>query len=164
MSAIRPASVDPDVPGVRILPPILFLAVLVAAFLLQWVWSLRMVPGELVLMVRAIGMVLVVLAFALGLSAVSRFRKAGTNVSPLEPVTVLVLEGPYRFTRNPMYLGFVLLTTGVAGIANSLWPIVLLVPALVILQRGVIEPEERFLERKFGAEYRVYKARVRRWI
>ena len=70
---------------------------------------------------------------------------------------------PYRFTRNPMYLGLVFVTAGLALLANALWPLILLPVVIVILRRAVIDREERYLTAKFGEEYLQYKARVRRW-
>ena len=76
----------------------------------------------------------------------------------------LVTEGPFHYTRNPAYLSLTMIYTAIATLANALWAIVLLPIALLVTQRGVIEREERYLERKFGEEYLNYKARVRRWI
>jgi len=82
----------------------------------------------------------------------------------VRPTTALVITGPYRFTRNPMYLGFLLLYIGVSCWFGWIWPL-LLAPLLVWLIRVfVIEREERYLDRKFGQEYWRYKAQVRRWL
>ncbi len=83
---------------------------------------------------------------------------------PWRPTTALVVGGPFRFTRNPMYLGTTLLYIGIAILAQALWALVLLPFVLMIVQRGVIEREERYLEGKFGADYLRYKQRVRRWL
>ena len=91
-------------------------------------------------------------------------RHAGTPANPYKPVSQLVTEGPFRYTRNPAYLGMAMIYTGIASLANALWAVVFLPVALIVVQRGVIEREERYLERKFGGEYLHYKARVRRWI
>lgn len=91
-------------------------------------------------------------------------RRAGTSVNPTQPTTTLILEGPYRFTRNPIYLGMTALYMGIAILANTLWPILLLPGALFVMTRGVIEREEAYLERKFGEQYVTYKEKVRRWI
>ena len=91
-------------------------------------------------------------------------RRADTPISPNEPTTRLVTEGPFRYTRNPDYLSASIIYAGVASLANALWAILLLPIVLVVTQRDVIEREERYLERKFGEEYLRYKARVRRWI
>ena len=85
-------------------------------------------------------------------------------MSPYEPTTALVTEGPYCFTRNPLYLGLTLTYGGISALANALWATLLLPFVLVVMRRGVIDREERYLERAFGEEYIRYKARVRRWI
>ena len=151
-------------PGVRILPPFLFGGTLLVGFGLQWMWPVRIAPERFLVLLRVEGGALILIAIVLAMAAHQRFERAGTNVNPLRPVTALVLSGPYRFTRNPMYLGFVLLTVGIALIANALWPIVVLIPTLFVLHYEVIAKEERLLEARFGDEYRAYRRRVRRWI
>ncbi|MGH6833525.1 MAG: methyltransferase family protein, partial [Methyloceanibacter sp.] len=91
-------------------------------------------------------------------------RLAGTSVVPGQPSTALVVEGPYRVTRNPIYIGFVLAYFGLAVVLTSVWVLLLLIPVLIILQRGVVKPEEVYLEQQFGETYRKYKARVPRWL
>ena len=91
-------------------------------------------------------------------------RRAGTNVNPRDPTTAIVVEGPFRFSRNPLYLSLILAYLGITLLVNALWPLLLLPPLLVVLHWGVIAREERYLEAKFGESYRVYKARVRRWL
>ena len=99
---------------------------------------------------------------ALDIWAVATFRRLGTTPNPAGPTTALAVGGPYRFTRNPMYLGLVFLMAGLAFLANALWPLVLL--PVVIVRRAVIDREERDLTAEFGEEYLRYKARVRRWL
>src|SRR3712207_954940 len=91
-------------------------------------------------------------------------RQADTPTSPYKPVEHIATEGPFRYTRNPGYLAMTLIYAGIASLANALWAILILPVALLVIQRGVIEREERYLEGKFGEEYLSYKARVRRWI
>jgi protein-S-isoprenylcysteine O-methyltransferase Ste14 len=91
-------------------------------------------------------------------------RNAGTPVDPREPVVRIVTHGPFARTRNPAYLSMAMIYAGIASLRNALWPILLLPAALMVVQKGVIEREERYLERKFGDEYLRYKARVRRWL
>ncbi len=91
-------------------------------------------------------------------------RRAETPIDPREPVSRIVTGGPFRYTRNPAYLGMAMIFAGVSCLANALPAILLLPVALLIIQRGVIEREERYLEREFGEEYLRFKARVRRWI
>ena len=83
---------------------------------------------------------------------------------PIRPATTLVVSGPYRFTRNPMYLAWELIVIGVGLAANAPWVILMAIPAALLTRRLVIDKEERYLETKFGAEYLDYKARVRRWV
>ena len=91
-------------------------------------------------------------------------HRAKTGVNPNRPTTVLLTGGPFRLSRNPMYLGMVVQYVGLALLFNSLWAIVLLPLALVVVNLTVIKREEWCLEQKFGQEYQAYKARVRRWI
>ncbi len=93
-----------------------------------------------------------------------RFQAAGTNIPPNLPTTALVVDGIYRRTRNPLYLGATLIYLGLSVAAGSFWAIGLVVPLLWVINTGVIAREERYLERKFGDAYRTYKARVRRWV
>lgn len=92
------------------------------------------------------------------------FRRAGTHVAPGQPAAALVTAGPYRFTRNPIYIGFVLVYFGLSIVLTSVWILLLLLPVVLILQRGVVLREEAYLERKFGEAYRAYTARVPRWL
>jgi protein-S-isoprenylcysteine O-methyltransferase Ste14 len=83
---------------------------------------------------------------------------------PLRPASTLVSTGPYKFTRNPMYVSLALLTLAFAFFLNTWWIAVLLVPVLLIVQRFVIVPEEKYLRRRFGPDYEAYTHRVRRWL
>jgi protein-S-isoprenylcysteine O-methyltransferase Ste14 len=96
--------------------------------------------------------------------AVERFARAGTNPEPWKPATTVVADGIYRLSRNPMYLGMALAYAGIAVLADSALTLALLVPALLIVDFGVIRREEAYLERKFGARYRSITARTRRWL
>src|SRR5207247_4526818 len=98
----------------------------------------------------------------LAASAIVLFRRAGTSPVPIQPTTALVVRGPYRFTRNPMYVGLAALYAGVTLLINSLWPLPLLPVVLGVIRWAVIAREEAYLERKFGDAYRAYTTRVRR--
>jgi protein-S-isoprenylcysteine O-methyltransferase Ste14 len=153
-----------DYADVAIKPPILFLGALAVGCLLSLVLPVgpRLAsPNGLAL---GVGVTFVAIGLALAILSIRRFRVAGTSVVPGEPSTALVVEGPYRFTRNPIYIGFVLLYFGLAIILTSLWVLALLVPVAIVLQRGVVEREEIYLERQFGDAYRKYQARVPRWL
>ncbi|HEV8673882.1 MAG TPA: isoprenylcysteine carboxylmethyltransferase family protein [Methylomirabilota bacterium] len=113
---------------------------------------------------RVLGIALLAGWVIVSLPAILALRRAGTSVNPARPTTALVTWGPYRVTRNPLYVGLTMLYLGLTAWFNALWPLLLLPIVLVVMQRGVIVREERYLERKFGEEYRRYKARVRRWL
>jgi len=85
-------------------------------------------------------------------------------VQTSEPTTTIVDTGPYRFTRNPIYLAMLLGLIGLAIALNSLWLLLTLVPFVLVIRYGVVAREEAYLERKFGEDYRRYRARVRRWL
>ena len=149
---------------VAIKPPFLFMAALALGAVLSLIIPVgpRLAsPNGLALMV---GLTFVAIGFALAAFSVRNFRRAGTTVVPGEPSTALVVTGPYHVTRNPIYIGLVLMYFGLAVILTSLWVLLLLIPVLAILQRGVVEREEEYLERQFGEAYRKYKARVPRWL
>lgn len=96
--------------------------------------------------------------------ALPLFVRAKTPISPAQPATRLITSGIFSLTRNPLYLGWIFLYLAVAAFMSAWWAIVLLVPAAVIVDRLVVSKEERYLERRFGDEYRSYKQRVRRWL
>ena len=151
-----------DNPGVIAPPPLIYAGSLAAGLLANR--RLRPpfpLPRRLS---RPIGSLLVVSGFLVGLLGFREVRQAGSNVDPYKPVTAIVTGGPYRFTRNPMYLGFTLMYVGISALANALSPLLLLPAILAVMRRGVIEREERYMEGKFGDEYLHYKESVRRWI
>ena len=151
----------PATSGVKFPPPLVYVGGLVAGWLLGRVWPLGGFrdgwadPASLV--AGAAGAALV--AAALGL-----FRRAGTDPLPMRPTTTLVFAGPYRFTRNPMYLGMALIYLSFALLFDLPWALALLPVVLLVVQTQVIAREERYLEAKFGDEYRAYRGRVRRWL
>jgi protein-S-isoprenylcysteine O-methyltransferase Ste14 len=103
-------------------------------------------------------------AIALFVLSIRRFRAAGTPVPGDRPTTAIVRTGPYRFTRNPVYLSFSLLQLGLALLANSAWLLVTLVPAVALMAIVVVPREERYLAARFPVEYPAYKGAVRRWL
>lgn len=152
---------DGDNPGVVAPPPLIYGGALAAGLLAHRLRPAPFLPPSLS---KALGWPLLGGGLLLGRFGVRALRGAGTNVNPYKPVTAFVSEGPYRFTRNPLYLGLTLMYGGIAALFNALWAVTLLPLVLGVMQRGVIEHEERYLEHKFGDEYLRYKARVRRWI
>jgi protein-S-isoprenylcysteine O-methyltransferase Ste14 len=111
-----------------------------------------------------LGGALFVAGLALLASFNTAFHRKGTAVEPWKPTTAIVSTGPYRLTRNPAYVGMALVYAGIAVMSDALWTLAPLPLVLLIVDRGVIAREERYLERKFGQEYLEYKRRVRRWI
>jgi protein-S-isoprenylcysteine O-methyltransferase Ste14 len=110
------------------------------------------------------GGILSLAGIAVGLWGVRAFRQAGTAVRPDRPVTALVTNGPYQYTRNPLYMGLITIYLGIVLSSGVLWLLVTLVPVLAMVHWKIVRREEQFLEAKFGEDYRDYKARVRRWV
>jgi protein-S-isoprenylcysteine O-methyltransferase Ste14 len=153
----------PDVPGVIALPPLIFLGFLAAAAVLEAVVPLPFMAGH-AFPRYLVGAALAAGGFAMIAIGTRRLVAAGTNVPPILPTTALVVDGIYRRTRNPLYLGLTLIYLGLSVAAGSLWAIGLIVALMWVINVGVVAREERYLERKFGDAYRAYKARVRRWV
>jgi protein-S-isoprenylcysteine O-methyltransferase Ste14 len=151
----------PDNPGVVAPPPLIFAGTLAIGLSLN---RLRPTPFLLRGLSRTLGPALTAGGLLLGIWGFREMRRAGTNVQTRKPTTAIVEAGPYRYTRNPLYVGMTMIYCGVAAIANALPPMLLLPLVLRVMRRGVIEREERYLEGKFGDEYRRYKGRVRRWL
>jgi protein-S-isoprenylcysteine O-methyltransferase Ste14 len=148
--------------GVRFPPPLLYFAGLAAGWGLDR-WHRLPISGESPLR-EAIGGVGILIWLALFLSALATFRRARTTLIPNLPAAALVTGGPYRFTRNPMYLSLVALYVGVTLLMNSWWPLLFLPAVVVVIDRAVIAREERYLASAFPAEYGAYTKRVRRWL
>ncbi len=150
-----------DKPDVIAPPPLIYVATLLISLLLHKGKPLPFLSPlfRIVLGTPLIGTAATILFFAF-----REMRRAGTNVNPELPATALVTQGPFQFTRNPLYLSLALIYAGLATLINTLWAFFLFPALLFIMQRGVIEREERYLEDKFGDRYIQYKARVRRWL
>ena len=155
---------EADRSGVRVFPPLVFLGAGGAAMVIHRFFPLHFVPVERAAPLRIVGAVLCAIAVSFALWAVATFRRIGTTPNPAGGTTALASDGPYRLSRNPMYLSLILLTTGAALAFDTLWPMLLLPFVVLLVRANVILPEERYLEAKFGQPYRDYKARVRRWI
>lgn len=150
-----------DIAGVIAPPPLVYAAPLLLGVLLQRLRPARLAPRSVA---WPLGINSALAGGALIVWGVRTMRRIGTHPDPRHPSTALAIEGPYRFTRNPLYLGMTLIYSGITLIANALWAALLLPVVLAVMQRGVIDREERYLARRFGDEYRRYKARVRRWL
>jgi protein-S-isoprenylcysteine O-methyltransferase Ste14 len=144
---------------VRLPPPLVFLAAIVIGALLPglrlW-WSLG---------VRiAVGAILIAAGLAVGLGAIRRFRKTGQDPKPWQPTPELIFDGPYKYTRNPMYVSMVLFTLAVAAFSLRGWIALLAPVALLIVHYTAVLREEAYLADKFGEPYLAYKAKVRRYL
>ncbi|MGZ8377219.1 MAG: methyltransferase family protein [Gemmatirosa sp.] len=152
-----------DNPGVIAPPPLLFLGMLAIAWAVEtWV---RRLPTGLPRAVRlAVAALLLAAGAALIVGALRRFRAARTNPEPWKPSTAVVASGVYRHTRNPMYVGMTLVYLALALGLDGGVALLLVVPLLALVRWGVIAREERYMEAKFGDDYRRYRASVRRWL
>ena len=151
-------------PGVFIPPPVFFIAGIGAGWLLdKYVVALpspRIMDGSL----SILGVGLLTIGLFLMAWGLVTFQRAGTAIIPRHSASRLVVSGPYRFTRNPMYTGLTIAYIGVSALLGTAWPLILLPVVLLIVFRFVIRREERYLEDAFGSEYAEWRARVRRWL
>lgn len=153
-----------DAPQIVFFPPLLFFGTLIFAVLLEFLLPLKVLPVFAGNAAMFIGAAIMALAVSLAVSGVRNFKASATNVNPRQPALNLVTGGPYRFTRNPMYLGMTMFQPG-AGLAFSLeWSFVLTPLLFAALHYGVVLREETYLSRKFGAPYDEFRASTRRWL
>ena len=158
-----PSELPPEVdrPGVPIAPPLLFVVPILASLAFEWLVPTSFAHGA---SRWTLGALIFVAGIALNVGGFVAQKPAGTDPIPFNPTTRIVAHGLYRFSRNPMYLGFALCTFGLAILVDSAWMLLALPIGLVLVDRIVITREERYLERKFGDEYLNYKRRVPRWL
>jgi protein-S-isoprenylcysteine O-methyltransferase Ste14 len=150
-----------DHANIKVPPPVLTLLHIIAAFLLARFVPL---PFAVPLIIEYIGFALVIIGFLLGLGAVVAFRRARTTLDPRSAVSSFVTSGIYRFSRNPIYLGFLLMVIGIPLNGGTYWGVILAPIFVLSCNQLVIQREEAYLEKKFGAAYTSYKSRVRRWL
>ena len=144
------------------IPPPVFLVVAIAlGVVLDLLVPLSVLPNGLAI---GFGVALGVPAVLLNWWSAVTMLRAGTSLTGLGSSTVVLKNGPFRISRNPIYVSMLLLAGAVALAVNSAWGLMLLMPLFLVLYFSAIIPEERYLERKFGEEYRDYCARVRRWV
>jgi protein-S-isoprenylcysteine O-methyltransferase Ste14 len=151
----------PGPPRGPFVPPVYFLAALGAMAILHRYWPLSRVLEP---PYRYSGIIVIALSIALILWAALLFKRADTGIVPFTPATSLVAVGPYRFTRNPMYLGMAGMLLGVALLFGTLAPLVAVPIFVALIQWRFILAEEAMLATNFGQAYEDYKARVRRWL
>jgi protein-S-isoprenylcysteine O-methyltransferase Ste14 len=151
----------PDNPGVIAFPPLIWLVNAVISVLVHLFVQIPIMRYGICLVC---GIVFIILAPTLALSAFRTMKSAGTNVHPSEPALTIVRGGPFRFTRNPLYLALCLLQIALGFFLNDWITLLFVVPLTVIFHYGVVLREERYLTAKFGESYLSYKREVRRWI
>ena len=149
---------------VLVRPPFAWALAVVAGFALDWLVPMPFLPEEDDWPAGLLGAVVFVLALALAIWAMDTMTRAGTNIPTNRPTTAIVESGPYRFTRNPIYVGMFGGLIGLGIAFDNPWPLLMLVPFALVIRYGVVAREEAYLERKFGDAYRRYRQRVRRWL
>jgi protein-S-isoprenylcysteine O-methyltransferase Ste14 len=153
-----------DHANVPVIPPVLFGVGIGAGYLMRWVIPLRIVPVRFESEACLAGAAIALLGLAFAAWAIFTFLRAKTTPHPNHPVSALVTWGPYRVSRNPMYVGLSGFAVGLALVANTPWLFAVLPLVWLALRRLVIDREEAYLTRRFGDEYRAFLARTRRWI
>ena len=151
-----------DTAQVIIRPPLAWGLAVIAGLAINWLVPLPLLPVDLP--TGWLGAIVFVFALARVAWAIVIITGAGSNVPTNRPTATIVESGPYRFTRNPIYLGMFLGLIGLAIAFDNLWLLMMLVPFALVIRYGVVAREEAYLERKFGDVYRGYRSRVRRWL
>ncbi len=152
---------SPDNANVIALPPLIYGAALAIGLILQVMYPIAFLPKQVTVWV---GVALIVVSGVIVRAAFRALDRAKTPFDPSKASIAIVTDGTFRYSRNPMYVAITLLYLGIASLVNTLWLVLFLVPLMVVIQRGVVAREERYLERKFGDEYLRYKRQVRRWV
>ena len=155
---------DTGTAGVIARPPLLFLAALLIGFVLDRLLRLPFAVPGIDRVHWIIGGSLILIGLALATAGIRNFSRAGTPVPSVKPTRALVTTGIHGWTRNPIYLGMLLLYGGIGVAAQSPWTLILTLPLAITLRYGVVAREEAYLERRFGGIYRDYKVSVRRWL
>lgn len=148
--------------GIRIIPPLVLLAALAAAFVLDWLWPTKVGLPDVLRWV--FGVPLIAAPFLIMPSVFRAFHRAGAHYDVRKSTGELVTEGAFRFTRNPGYVLGIAFCVGIGLVANNPWVVACLVPAIAVLHFGVVLREEAVLANRFGEDYLAYRRRVRRWI
>ena len=153
-----------DSPDILVFPPLVFFGAIVVAVAAQWLIPINFLPTGGTLSMILLGIALVAFALWIAIGGAAAFKNAGTNVNPREETLVIVSDGPYRITRNPMYLGMVLFQFGLALTFSLDWSVIAGVAAWGILHFGVVLREEAYLTKKFGESYLGFLKKRRRWL
>lgn len=158
---MTPETASPDRPGVIALPPLMYAGVFLVVVAARWFWPLPITAWAIAV---PAGLALSVAAVSIARWGRRTMQAAGTNVNPTLPATTVVMSGPFRYSRNPLYVALTLLFVGLTVAVNTWWGFIFLIPLVVTMHVGVVLREERYLERKFGDSYRQYRSTVRRYV
>jgi len=150
-----------DSPGLIVFPPVLYVGTLLLGLVPHWFWPMHLGRP---LWVRITGGIMLAAGAAVAHWAQRTMHRAGTNVLPSRPALSIVTHGPFRFSRNPIYVANIFVYIGLSFLFNAVWPLLLLPPMVYVVYWGIIQREERYLETKFGEVYMSYKNRVPRWL
>lgn len=153
-----------DHPDVITFPPLIYLAGLGLSLAAKLLGGLPITPKWLGRPRRKAGLGLIAAGVGMAIWGARTFQEAGTDISPHQPASALVEDGPYQYTRNPIYIGMTAVYSGITLLLNNLWGFLLLPGVLAVMQRGVIEREEAYLRAKFGDAYDEYTERIPRWL
>ena len=151
-----------DSSGVIAPPPVLYLGTLLLGSVVHVAAPLSLLSTTLAHWVA--GVLLMAISAAFARWAFVTLRRAGTSANPYQPSVALTTTGPFRFSRNPIYLAMTGLYLGTSLLVNSVWPLLLFAPLMLVMHHGVILKEERYLSATFGEAYAAYKSGVRRWL
>ena len=151
-----------DVPDIMVLPPVLVGGMLLIGVLIHYsLWTVSLLPTVLA---RVLGVVVFLSAGILAHFAQLAMKRVGTPVLPTQPTLALATDGPYRFSRNPLYIAAIGVYLGVTLWVNGLAPLLLMMPMTWLLHWGIVLREERYLQTKFGNAYQSYQMTVPRWL
>lgn len=157
----RPTDSPSEAADVRVPPPAIYGAGMLLGFVLGAIWPMHPPGGAIGVFV---GVVMLLGSLALGGWSIVHMRATGQDPRPWKPTPILITDGPYAWSRNPIYLAMSALCVGVGLIAGNSWVVGMVVPVVQLVERFVIVPEERYLEQRFEEAYRIYARSVRRWI
>lgn len=158
----RPGTSSADAANLGLIrPPLVYLGSIALGLVVHYAWPVRFLPPSVS---TPVGAMLTLLAVSLFVAAVRTLRGAGTPIPGNRPTTAIVRTGPYRFSRNPIYLAFSLFQLGLSVWINSVGLLITLVPAVSLMALVVVPKEEHYLKARFPSEYTSYRAAVRRWL
>ena len=147
--------------AVKFPPPLIFLSVIILAYAIHYFLPIGLGDSSIL---KYAGVLAIALGMAVILLAGLDFRRAGTHIEPWKPTTRILSKGVYHYSRNPIYLAFCIIQTGIALFLNSFWILISFILSAFLVYHIAIKKEERYLEKKFGEEYLSYKNKVRRWL